>query len=463
MNDCSFFTYTLPNNRHQILYGKIPSFLASILIGGLVLGAPASFASENDAAATERNAPVTISDNTALTEAQVVQLMLPYRRKLQSLETSLEIEKYRYQSSGWIRNPELRISDISNRYPNNDYSELEIGLRIRIPDLGELSAEKQKARVDLWEKRVEAVRERQQLIARVRQNFADVILYDQLAELARQRVTKERERLNVIERMVEIGSRSIVYFTKAKMWNAESKNDYDRAVQKQSFARRTLARRSGIAEDTPLATSDLPEVTQDVDVLINLAYKNRPEIQLVDQRIELTNRQKRYEIMQLFPWPNYVEISHHEEMKKTDTDWRELKLGIQLPLFNWNSGNIKATSLAVKKKEDESVAIRESIEDEVRTAYDTYKDLLLDWKNFKVSADELITNANAVVEQAHHHQTLMPDEVYEMDITIIETKKLLSERRWNLAYALIELYYAMGIEGPEKLNELKAGNGQSND
>ena len=126
-------------------------------------------------------------------------------------------------------------------------------------------------------------------------------------------------------------------------------------------------------------------------------------------------------------------------------------MGISLPIFNWNSGNVKATDLAVKNKEDESEAIRESIDDEVRFAFTIYKDLLLDWKNFQLYADEIIFNTQTIVNQAKEHKVLMPDEVMEMELTIIETKKLLSEKRRNLAHSIIDLYYAIGIERHEQL------------
>ena len=46
----------------------------------------------------------------------------------------------------------------------------------------------------------------------------------------------------------------------------------------------------------------------------------------------------------------------------------------------------------------------------------------------------------------------MPDEVMEMELTIIETKKLMSGKRRDLAHALFDLYYAIGIERHEQLN-----------
>lgn len=399
---------------------------------------------------TAKAVNLTVYDGVALTEQQVVELALKYSRKIQSLSTNVAIANYRLNASGWLRNPELRISDVSTRYYTQEFDELRAGLRFRLPKPGELGRAKQQARVELWDRRVEEIRYQQEFIARIRNEYADVLMYDQLAELAQKRIAREEERIRIVQQLVALGNRTVVYFTKAKVWHADSKNDHARALQNQRLARRKLAKRAHLAEDTPLVMEALPEVTLDLEELIKLAINNRPEIERVQQRIVLANRQRKFEYFKLIPWPNFIDISYHIE-KERHRDWGEFMTGIDLPIFNWNIGNIKATTLAVKKKEDELAAIKESIEEEVRSAYIVYRDLLLDWQTFQSSAKELIADAATVVDQAQQHTTLMPDEVLEMELTIIDTQKLLAEKRCNLAHALVDLYYTIGIEGHEKM------------
>ena len=131
----------------------------------------------------EMNLPA--NDGTALTEQQVIDLALKYSRKLQSLGTNVAIANHRLSSSGRVENPELRISEVSTRYYADEFDELRVGFRFRLPGLGELGEEKQQARVDFWDRRVEELRYRQEFIAKVRKDYADVLMYDQIAELAR--------------------------------------------------------------------------------------------------------------------------------------------------------------------------------------------------------------------------------------------------------------------------------------
>ncbi len=387
-------------------------------------------------------------DGRKLTEQQIITIALENNRKLKSLHTSVEIANYRLHSN-LIRNPELRISDVSTRYYTDEFDEMRIGLRWRVPDLGELGEAKQQARVQWEERKIEESRYRQQFIANVRKEYADILMYDQLVELAQEKVSKEYERIRIVEQLVDLGSRSVVYFTKAKMWHAESENDLSRVVQNQKLARRKLSSQTGLSEGMPLIMKEWPEVTQDVDTLIKLAVEKRPEMELVRQRIELAEKQKRREHLKLIPWPNFIDVSYHIE-KKRNKDWGEFMTGIALPLFNWNCGTIKATSLAVKKKQEEFDAAGESIEEEVRSAYIAYENALLDWKDFRKSAEALIADAENVVTQAKEYQTLMPDEVIEMELTVIDTNKLMIEKRRDLAHAFIDLYCAIGIENAEE-------------
>ncbi len=379
-------------------------------------------------------------------EEELISRALEFSRKMQLLDTNVEIADYRLQSSGWIDNPELRLSNRRERYADSDeYDQLRIGVRWDVPRLGELGEEKQKARVRLWEQKVDKLRYRQRLIANVRRDCANVIRHDRLTDLAAKRIEIEDARIGIIKQMVDIGERSIVYYTKAKMWHAESQNDYIRSVESQTQARRRLAKRTGLDSEIKLFEQALPQITLELDQLLQIAYRNRPEIELVEQKTELALRQNRYEQLKLLPWFNYIEFTQHRDDEKR-YDWKQFEIAVDVPVFNWNIGNIRATNLAVKKKEFQSDAMRETIEEEVRTAYTIYHDLLLEWNNFKRDARLLISEAQKVCDEAKQHDALMSDEIYEMELTIIETNELLAEKKQNLAYALVDLLYEIGVE-----------------
>ena len=383
--------------------------------------------------------------SVVLTEEQLIAMALMNSYKLQSMQTNIDIAEYRYRSSGRLDNPELRYRDISLSEREKKYKDQQIGLRFSIPKPGELKEERQGSKVRLWDKKVDKERYQQKLAARIRRDVADIIMYDQLLDLAAKRVAIEDRRIEIVEKMVEIGQRSVVYFTKAKMWHAESKNDYARAKQYRIQARSKLSKHTGVDPDVAIMWPEIPEISCDLADLITIALQNRPEIERLNQRIELAGYQNRLERLKVLPWFNYIEMNYHFEREQR-VDWLELMMGISIPLLDWNRGNRQATDLAIRKKELEYNALRETIGDEVSMAYEIYQNLLLDWKNFQRDAQELISEATTVVTQAHAHNTLLPDEVLEMELTIVDTQKLLAQKRRNLAHAFIDLQYAVGTE-----------------
>ena len=388
-----------------------------------------------------------------VSEPELIERALANSRRIHNLNTNATIAEYEWRSSGKWPNPELRIADLSSRYLTEEFDELQTGIRLRFPTLGEPAEEKQAANVDYWERKVEEIRYRQELIARIRQQCAEITMYDQLAELAIKRVSIEEERIKVVKDMFQVGSRPITYFTKAKMAYAESISDHARAIQNQLQARRKLAERTGMNLRTPVITAELPDIRFDPDQLVEIAYNNRPEIGLVDQQIELANYRKRFERMKAIPWFSFIEFQYHIDNRMSRSDWSELRLGIDLPIFNWNRGNIRAANLAVKKKENQYYAIREAIGEEVSTAYTIYQDKLADWITFNREANKIIDEAQQVIEQAHLHQTIMLDEVLEMERIVIDTREMLAEKRYELAVALIDLCYTMGLENYTVFNQ----------
>lgn len=379
------------------------------------------------------------------TENDAIEMALKSNRKTKSLQTNVQIADIKLKYGNWIRSPELRISDISTRYFTEEFEEYNIGLRWRFRKLGEASKLKQDAMVDYWDAKIQEILYRHNLIARVRRSFADVRMYEKLAELAENKVAVETKRLDIVEHMMNLGERSVVYRTKAKMWHAESKNNLARMKQRKNLARLKLLKLTGISETDQLIFNEIPEMNQTFEYITQLAIENRPEIRLINQRIDLASKRSKYEKLQLFPWFTFIEGSYHKE-KKQANDWTEIRLGMTIPFFNPNAASIKSTQLAVEKKESELDAIYEQIEEEVRDAYTLYMDLMLDWKNFYANANQLIEEADAIADQASLHQTLMPDEVLELELTIIETQSLLEEKRNRLMQSFIDLEKMVGVE-----------------
>lgn len=383
------------------------------------------------------------------TEDMAVEMALERSVELELLDNKVRVASYRFDSSGRIDNPELRLRELSSRYFNEHRDELQVGLRLRLPGLGESAMAKQEARVDIWRRKVDALRYRHRLAADVRRTCAGVIMYGRLAELDQRKMTLDSERITLVEGMMDLGRSSVVDLTRARLEYAESKSDYTRTIQRRNQARMTLAGLVGTSEEFTLAVEDLPEVEQNHDLLIEVALENRPEIELARQRKVLAEKERTYESRKVIPWPTFVELSYHALRDRED--WDELRMGVNLPLFNWNRGNRNATGLAAKSGDLETDVVHREIEEEVKSAYSVYIGHLRNCKSYQQEIEPLMRDAAALIHEDEMYGALPPDDILDMELAIIEARKELVEKQCDLAYALADLYLVLGIKGPERL------------
>jgi outer membrane protein TolC len=383
----------------------------------------------------------------ALTTEEAVALALSSSRQLQSLDTKVEIQQYRL-SGGWIDNPELRVRNLSTRGVDEEFDELEIGIRWRPPALGEAAEQRQEGQVLLWEQKVEAHRARDWVASRVRRACADVIMYRELLGIASDRVDNESRRITQIKSMVDLGRRSIVYYTKAKMMVSDARNEHTRRLQALRKEERRLQRLTGVASAIDVIFEPLPQVKVPRETLLSIAYAHRPEVQLVEARQQLAIKRHDRERRRRWPQLSFVEVSRHHEQGAGDRN--EITFGVEIPLFDRNGGRAKATQLGIARKEAQSLAIRERIEDEVHDTFAAYDEARLAWQLAQADGQLIIEDASRVIAEASAHGVVPADEVLELERAILDTRATLARRRRELAHAVCFLYYALGIDGPEQ-------------
>ena len=403
------------------------------------------------------NAGATETGEITLTTEEAVAEALSNNLRLQSLDTQADIQAHLARSRQWLDNPEIRVRNLSTRKRNGRFDEMEVGLRWRPPSPGEARARTQRADVRHWERRVEASRERAWLASRVRRACADVIMQRELVRIDSARVGNETRRIAQIETMVELGRRSIVYFTKAKMAVTEARNAQAQDLQALREEERRLQRLTGLSSKVDVVVEPLPQIDMDTDELLALAYANRPEVNLVEARKQLAVDEHARERRRLLPWPSFLEVSRHIERQADD--WHELVFGVDLPLFNRNSESMAAARLAISRNELQSLAIRERIEDEVQESYSAYTGAMLAWELARREGEAIIGDASVVIAEALAHRTVPADEILELERTIMDARVSMAQRRRELAHALYYVYYAVGIDGAGTLTTDATGDG----
>lgn len=385
-----------------------------------------------------------------LTVEETVALGLRNNPRLHPLETEASVRTHRVRSLDWVDNPELRVRNLAARRGSGRFDEVEIGIRWRPPAPGEAGSRRQRRQVALWERRVEALRERHWLASRVRRSCADMAMHAELARLAALRVENEDRRISQIEAMVDLGRRSIVYFTKTKAAVAEARQGHLRSLHALREEERRLGRLTGISGEIRVLSQPLPKISLESDQLLAHAYANRPELTLAEEQLQLAIERRKLETWRMLPQLSFLEVRRHFE--RTTEDWHELIFGLELPLFNRNSDNMESFSLAVSGREHRVLAVRERIADEVRETLSDYSEALLARDLTLAEGETLIRAASLVIAEAQAFPTVPADEILELERTILDARAAIARSQRDLAHALYFLYYELGIDSPEILH-----------
>ena len=115
-----------------------------------------------------------------LTEADAVTRALQSSRQIEAFDNDVDLAEGERDSAGALRNPQLRVQDLSTEYVRDRFDQLSVGLRWKLPRLGEARQVREEAELKVTEARVDAAQARLEVAARVRRTYAELVYLEQL-------------------------------------------------------------------------------------------------------------------------------------------------------------------------------------------------------------------------------------------------------------------------------------------
>jgi hypothetical protein len=413
----------------------------------------ASFASGllfADLANAQEPVPSTVAQSL-LSEEDAVRMALDRSEELTALNLLVKEQEKRAEFAGYsIKNPELRLRDISTKYAYwDEEKQLQVGLRWRPPQLGELGVREQRELVELWEKRVKAEGFRLKFIADVRKTHAQVAMLQEYVELTARQVSVQEKSLAAIERFVALGQRQLIDQIKAHKRLIRARSEASGLRQRYNDAREKLKALVGNTVIAVRALAIPAETPIEFEKLHARAIGGRAEMRLTEQKVRLVDLEYGAERYKLIPWFSFLELAYHAETDRRN--WGEMRVGLELPLFNWNLGEIRATAIAKDGVESMDRAATDSVDREIRDALLRYQQAAAEWRSLKTDADIFLPKSEHLLEEAQKLQTLPADEVFDLELAIIETRQMLLEAHLHLSEAAIDLCRIVGVERPQDL------------
>lgn len=388
------------------------------------------------------------SAGLVLTETDAVAAALEASQELSRLQ-----ERVRARQAGSdyarfdVRNPEIRIQDLSTKYSNPDANHrFQLGMRWRIPRYGEVDENVAQARWEYEEARVDAFSYRMKLVLEVRRACHDVsALKDELA-LAERREKVEARRFDVVSRMLELGSVPFIRKMKSQTALLRARRDVAAKRNALSAARARLASLVGNEHPVDVTMPRIPEAGLDLSQALRTAEAVRPEIGYEDSRLQMVRMERRAERLKMIPSFSFIEAVYHYE--RLDPDWGELMLGIEIPIFNWSRGGLRRAEIAAERHETSVKAGSEEIRKEIGQAYRAAAEARAGYLVLKEQTDESREGVMKMVALARQ-QGIPEDEVLELELSDIDLEEMLLSARRDYVEALIELCVAVGVDGWE--------------
>ncbi len=420
---------------------------ATVVLVVLMLPPVATLAQEygldGDAAAASQSA--TGFSGPVMSETDVVSAAIDASPELQRLRQRSKARRVGADFAKYdVRNPELRIQDLSTEYFDSDANHrFQIGLRWHLPRFGEVGENVALARWEYQDACVDEFEYRVTVVGQARQAFFDVLLLKEEVQVAQRREALEARRVDVLARLADVGTVPFVRRMKAQTSLLKARRDVAALHKALVAARQALAAVVGNDQPVDAAGFELPEKEPQLEEILKRVEAVRPEMALQARRTELARASRRAEVLDMIPTFRFVQASYHYESR--DRDWGELSFGIEIPVFNWGRHKLRRAEMSLASREDNNSASIDQIRKQVGQDFAQASAARAAWVTLKeqvVQAGDEVKRMAAVARS----KGISEDEVIDLELSGVELEWMMADARREYVEALLDLCQAAGFD-----------------
>jgi multidrug efflux system outer membrane protein len=281
----------------------------------------------------------------SLDREQAVRLAVAQSPELLAARTA-EAEAAGEARDTTLENPTLRLRDVELDKAADGTPELQLGLRVPIPQPLLLSAEAQRGRLRAEEAQAERSDLERRTRAEVKKLFARLALVEQAARRLKEILPLlARYRTLAAERVRE-GASTELDATLPLLRLAEAEDQRAALALERVRIERRLRTLTGVSGRTgfAVAASDLetaPVRQLEAAALVRHALARRQDLRRAAARVGVAEADTYLLRVRRWPWLRYLEVSYHVT-PVLDPRRFELALAVELPIFNWRRGELSA-------------------------------------------------------------------------------------------------------------------------
>ena len=304
--------------------------------------------------------PGNFDPSDGLDEREVVAVALTLNPELRARRAAVGEARAALITAGLWPNPEVSISPKVGIDGASGFS-LEADALFQLLRPGERQARKRAAISHVEEVRAEVVADEFKLVSEVRAQRLAVLAADRTVALLEEGVRLRERALDLVRQRRRLGEGTELDISATELELAESRRDLRQAQGEQAGELRELNRVVGLPTDYALKLTGVGEpltvtVFEDVpdDELDRRVVAGRMELRAKEAEYRRAEQELRVSVLQQFP---RLGVGPAFEKELEGDKALGLELGLELPLFNQNQGEIAEKRAARERTRAEYVAL----------------------------------------------------------------------------------------------------------
>ena len=390
-------------------------------------------------------------ESVTVTEEEAVRRALERSGDVEAQRSQVAIVAARSRSAGVLDNPELRL----NRRTSDDPLErLEVGLRWRVPRVWTLGAARDRWRAQEGLEEVDLQWALQDVAGLTRTSCAELGYLTEMEESQTVLVSGLNQVVRLMQSQIRMGTATDLDLRTTQFVLLEAESDLQQVIQRRAQVQGDLAHLTGIA--TPVRGCAPTETLSDLDIepLLTLAWDHRPELQETRWRHRRAAASLHLERAEAIPWLSFIGPAVRFDSRPGAVDgtgdtagrtWFEFQIGIDIPIFDGNGGNIRAETLALEAEVTRAELLTRDIEQQVTDALRRYETAATALRELEQSAADRLAGADELLASALQYGSVDPDWAFDIVRRRAGAAQALARQRLRVEQARVDLYVALGI------------------
>jgi cobalt-zinc-cadmium efflux system outer membrane protein len=260
--------------------------------------------------------------------------------------------------------------------------------------------------------------------------------------------------VDLVRGQVRMGTATDVELRTTQFVLLEAQSDLQQITHLRAQARDDLGHLTGIA--TPVQGCGATETLSDLDLghLLTLAWSHRPDLQEARWRHRRAAARLHLERAEAIPWLSFVGPAVRFDSRPASVDgagdtagrrWFEFQIGVDIPLFDRNGGNISAEKLAIEAEVARAELLTRDIQQQVTDALRRYETASTALRELERSATQELAGSDELLAGALQYGTVDPDWAFDIVRRRADAIQTLARQRLRVEQARVDLYVALGI------------------